>query len=74
MRKRASQPSDFIVTLGGYDEKILWDTWRTFDGLDEVKVSNLYVSELEGLHMAENPFKWPSKDEISKAFAKVLLI
>jgi hypothetical protein len=61
-----------IITLGGYDEAILWETWRNCLGLTDSKVGHLYISELTGLHMAEKEFNWVGKEDIRNEFRRTL--
>lgn len=70
-----------IITLGGYDEKLLWDAWRTCCEYPEMQVGHLYISKLaqmksdteQALHMAEEPLAWESKEDIAKEFKKAVI-
>jgi len=68
----ASQGDISIITLGGYDEKILWDTWRNCLDETTLHVGHLYLSELEGLHMASRDFTWSSKAKIKREFTNAI--
>jgi predicted MPP superfamily phosphohydrolase len=58
-----------FITLGGYDEKILWDTWKTCIGETEILAGHLFLSELDGLHMENTDFSWRSRSDIERAFS-----
>lgn len=65
-----------IVTLGGYDEKDLWEAWRACCEATELDVSHLYISKLtrseQTLHMSSNKFVWSSKEDIEAALTNTL--
>lgn len=71
----ARQDRSFI-TLGGYDEKSLWEAWRTCCELPTMHVGHLYVSKLThksngeeiAVHMADSPLAWESEEDIVRAF------
>ena len=60
-----------IITLGGYDERILWETWRSCFGGPDSKTGHLYLSELKGLHMEDTKFNWTSREDIQREFRAV---
>ena len=68
-----------LITLGGYDEKELWDAWRTCTE-SAMDVCHLYVSQLtqntsegeKAIHMTDNPLAWECKDDIKTEFDKIL--
>lgn len=70
-----------IITLGGYDEKELWDAWRTCCGLPDMQVGHLYVSKLtkrkndveHAIRMKVNSIAWTSKEDIEDEFRKSLI-
>lgn len=60
-----------ILTLGGNDEKTLWDAWiRGGVRIEQASAGHLYVTELQNLHMAENPLEWRSDSDIESEFKK----
>src|ERR1022692_1297285 len=71
-----------ILTLGGYDERPLWEAWR--DCIRKpLKVGHLYIPELihpsaakiqQAVHMAEPGMNlyWESKEDICAAFTGAL--
>ncbi len=61
----ASRP---IVTLGGYDERDLWQAWRECCELGAMKVSHLYIPKLTGYRH----FSWKSKEDIQTAFENAM--
>jgi hypothetical protein len=65
-----------LTTLGGYDERGLWNAWRELAGEPTVCNGHLYVPELlvrEGpgasapVHMARTPLDWSSTDDVRDA-------
>jgi 3',5'-cyclic AMP phosphodiesterase CpdA len=56
-----------IITLGGHDEKVLWKTWRDCFP-PEYAIGHLYISELSGVHLADNTFNWSSSEDIRHDF------
>ncbi len=65
-------PGHSIITLGGDDETVLWETWRDCFLPVDYPIGHLYVSELTGLHMATNPFHWSSRKDIKRDFAEAV--
>jgi hypothetical protein len=70
-----------IITLGGYDEKELWDAWRTCCGLPDMQVGHLYASKLtkrkndveQAIRMKVDPLAWTCKEDIEDEFRRSLL-
>jgi hypothetical protein len=72
-------PNRPIITLGGYDEKPLWGTWREQEISPSAQVGHLYAPQLDkidnqhgsiALHMASHTqysIEWESRDDIRKA-------
>jgi hypothetical protein len=60
---------DSIITLGGHDERPLWDAWRTDMADRTLKVGHLYIPTLgeTPLHMAQNPLHWNSQEDIRES-------
>lgn len=71
----AENSESSVITLGGFDEKNLWEAWKQCVDPADAKVGHLYVSELEGVRMSEierldtgeSRFAWRSRDEIRDA-------
>jgi hypothetical protein len=63
-----------FLTLGGYDEKSLWDAWRTCCELPKIQVGHLYIPKLTHktsigeitIHMSDKPLAWDGKEDIEK--------
>lgn len=59
-----------IITLGGNDEKELWNAWWDCSGIGTARVGNLLGPELKddkspiAVHMKETDLWWPSKKDI----------
>jgi predicted MPP superfamily phosphohydrolase len=70
-------PDHKIVTLGGYDERELWEAWRDLTDSSQSHVGHIYVPELREtkddqsrvLHMGHTDLKlnWRSKQDIRRA-------
>lgn len=58
-----------IITLGGYDERVLWSTWRTCLKENGISAGHLFLSELKGIHMQDINFSWKSKNDIESYFS-----
>jgi hypothetical protein len=64
-----------IITLGGHDERNLWDAWRTCCDFEGMQVCHLYVPKLTNrtndgeiaIHMKETPLAWKSREDIEMA-------
>jgi predicted MPP superfamily phosphohydrolase len=66
-----------VITLGGYDERVLWKAWReTVLHVGGAKVGHLYAPVLqkplagpvgEAVHMATTNLAWDSREDIEKA-------
>lgn len=68
-----------VITLSGYDEKVLWDAWRRYMPTDKSYVGHLYNPNLDKggaenieqpLHMAVDDLSWKSLDDIVNALTK----
>lgn len=67
-----------IITLGGYDERELWEAWRDCVNISSTKVGNLFVSKLmestddsgDIVRMYVTPLIWTSKRDILEEFNK----
>jgi predicted MPP superfamily phosphohydrolase len=75
--RRTEQP---VVTLGGYDERSLWQAWHECAACDTARVGHLYVPQLSevdsthgtrAVHMArpDVSIDWNSKDDIKQALS-----
>lgn len=74
---RKSNPSHKVITLGGTDEKELWEAWRDLSTGSNAHVGHIYAPALletkddrsQTLHMAHTNLKlvWHSKQDIKKA-------
>jgi hypothetical protein len=71
-------PDRPIITLGGYDERLLWQAWRDCSSSTSARVGHLYVPQLtevdsthgtRALHMARTSVSlgWTSKEDIKAA-------
>jgi hypothetical protein len=66
-----------VITLGGYDERILWKTWREGIRGPTSKVGHLYVPVLQeptsggqgkqAMHMSKRDLAWDSREDIAEA-------
>ena len=65
-----------VITLGGYDERVLWKAWRESVRGEEVIVGHLYGPVLEEavptspgqpVHMATTNLAWDSREDILNA-------
>lgn len=72
-------PSIPIITLGGYDERELWNAWHDCNPeVTSAKLGHLYVSALKlykkssttTVYMKEIPLYWTSKRDIEDDLAK----
>ena len=61
---------DPIITLGGYDEKVLWQVWRDCFSPDYA-IGHVYVSQLDGIHLADTGFTWSSREDIHREFDRL---
>lgn len=68
-----------IITLGGYDERSLWEAWHVCNTESSItKIGHLYVSELKhversstsAVYMGDTPLEWKSKIDIENEFRK----
>ncbi len=66
-----------VLTLSGWDEKELWETWRSLGVDPAIRAGHLYAARLAvidnatgdrtALHMKRNDLAWRSRDDIDKA-------
>jgi hypothetical protein len=72
-----------LTTLGGYDERALWNAWRELAGEPSVCNGHLYVPELlvrDGpgtsapVHMARTPLDWSSTEDVRDALIQDVTI
>lgn len=71
----AKAPRAGVITLGGYDERDLWQVWRDSIQPPEVNVGHLYVPILRApsgsvkqpIHMARQNLAWNSRADIATA-------
>jgi hypothetical protein len=67
-----------VLTLGGYDERFLWEAWRELTNSLEGSAGHLYGAELaepgtdraQALHMARTEMAWSSRDDILRALER----
>ncbi len=61
-------PGRPIITLGGYDERPLWDAWRSSITDGSYRVGHLYLPSLgkpnSPLHMSKVKLDWDSQDDV----------
>ncbi len=58
-----------FITLGGYDERVLWNTWRTCLKENGISAGHLFLSELKGIYMQDINFSWKSRNDIESYFS-----
>jgi predicted MPP superfamily phosphohydrolase len=69
-------PNSSVITLGGYDERTLWKTWRESIQSSGAKVGHLYAPVLQepaattsgqAVHMSKRNLAWDSREDIETA-------
>ncbi len=70
-------PGRPIITLGGYDERPLWDAWRSSITDGSYKVGHLYLPSLgkpnSPLHMSRVKLDWDSQDDVLTSLSEDIL-
>ena len=66
-RIQAENDGTPLITLGGYDEKNLWESWRECTEIGPRKIGHLYLPELSNVHMQTTDLTWPSKENIENS-------
>lgn len=70
-----SNPGKRVLTLGGCDERPLWEAWRDLAKIDKANVGHLYASELRevqqdgkgsAIHMSRTNLGWSARQDIER--------